>query len=140
MDYCEPILVRKGFRENGRLQEIYPDDSGVLNIKIRELERVEIHLERTAWRMAHSAERSVKTNLASGTLNQNLIGFQVIGDHLRALPVGSTLDIERGIFYWQPGVGFIGDYEFVFASTEEINRRKAKIRVKILPKHQKLLE
>ena len=117
VNYSEPIHFRKGFRENGRLQEIYPDDSGVLNIKIRELERVEIHL-------GHS----------------NLIGFQVIGDQLRALPIGSTLDIERGIFYWQPGVGFFEDYELVFVITREINRRKIKIRVKILPKHQKLLE
>jgi hypothetical protein len=54
--------------------------------------------------------------------------------------VGSTLDIEKGIFYWQPGMGFFGDYEFVFISTEEIGRRKVKIRVTILPKHQKLLE
>jgi hypothetical protein len=134
INYFEPIRVKKAYNRNSEPQEIYPDDSGVLNIQIRELERVEIHLDRTAWRRAQSAELNVETNLETGTLEQNWIGFQVIGNQLRALPVGATLDIERGIFYWQPGVGFVGDYEFVFVSTEEINRRKARTRVKILPK------
>ena len=134
VDYSEPIGIRKGFRENERLQEIYPDDSGVLDIKIRELERVEIHLDRTAWRMAQSSEQIVKTKMEGGPVNHNWMGFLVIGDQLRTLPVGSTLDREKGIFYWQPGVGFVGDYEFVFVSTGEINKRKVKIRVKILPK------
>jgi subtilisin family serine protease len=38
----------------------------------------------------------------------------VVGNERRRLPVGSTLDAERGIFYWQPGAAFIGQYEFVF--------------------------
>jgi hypothetical protein len=29
------------------------------------------------------------------------------------LPIGSTLDVEKGIFYWQPGPGFLGTYELV---------------------------
>lgn len=134
VSYLEPIRVKRAYNRNFEPQEIYPDDSGVLNIKTRELERVEIHLDRTAWRMAHSAERSVKAKMEGGPVNQSWIGFQVIGDQLRALPVGSTLDIERGIFYWQPGVGFFGDYEFVFVNMEEINKEKVKMRVKILPK------
>ncbi len=41
-------------------------------------------------------------------------GYQVVGDGLRRLPVGSTLDREGGIFYWQPGVGFVGNYHLLF--------------------------
>lgn len=41
-------------------------------------------------------------------------GFQVIGDRLRSLPVGSWLDSEKCIFYWQPGPGFLGNYRLVF--------------------------
>ncbi len=41
-------------------------------------------------------------------------GYMKIGDEFRALPVGSTLDIKNGIFYWQPGPGFIGDFNIVF--------------------------
>jgi hypothetical protein len=35
-------------------------------------------------------------------------GFLVIGDQLRSLPIGSTLDTKGGIFTWQPGPGFYG--------------------------------
>ena len=41
-------------------------------------------------------------------------GFQVVGSQLRPLPIGSFLDTKRGIFYWHPGPGFIGNYELVF--------------------------
>ncbi len=34
--------------------------------------------------------------------------------NISTLPVGSTLDSAGGVFYWQPGVGFIGQYHFVF--------------------------
>ena len=61
-------------------------------IEIKELERVEINL---------SNERVSE-------------GHLVVGDQLRELPIGSTLDRDNGIFYWQPGPGFIGEYHFVF--------------------------
>jgi hypothetical protein len=33
----------------------------------------------------------------------------------KLLPIGSTLDNGRGIFYWQPCAGFLVHYRFVFA-------------------------
>jgi hypothetical protein len=117
IDYSESVKVRKGYNEDIELREIYPDDSGVLNIKIRELERVEINLG-----------------------FPNLKGFQVIGDQLKPLPIGSFIDSEIGIFYWQPGVGFYGIYEFLFIKKDGIDCRKVSLRVKILPKHSNLLE
>ena len=35
-------------------------------------------------------------------------GYMVVGGERRELPAGSTLDAERGVFYWQPGAAFIG--------------------------------
>jgi hypothetical protein len=112
INYHEPIRIKKGFDEDKEPQEIHPDDIGFLNIEIRELERVEIDL---------------------GCFD--LMGFQVIGDQLKVLPIGSFIDSEKGIFYWQPGVGFYGIYEFVFIKRDGINRKKVCLRVKILPKH-----
>ena len=37
-----------------------------------------------------------------------------IGDELRDLPIGSTFDVEGGIFYWQPGPAFLGEYMLEF--------------------------
>lgn len=124
IDYSEPVKVRKGYYEDIALQEIYPDDSGVLNIEIKELERVEFRFEGTMG----LAPLSTYT------------GFLVIDRHLRALPIGSTLDTQRGVFSWQPGPGFYGTYEFVFLETDGIERRKVRVRVKISPKHPGLLE
>ncbi|UCH97571.1 MAG: hypothetical protein JSV88_12175, partial [Candidatus Aminicenantes bacterium] len=117
-DYPGLVILKKGFNENKSPQEIYPDDEGIINIEIKELERVEIQLEGTMGLAPLS----------------NYIGFLVIGDQLRSLPIGSTLDTKNGIFYWQPGPGFYGVYDFVFIKRDGIDRRKVRVIVKILPK------
>ncbi len=44
--------------------------------------------------------------------------------NISPLPIGSTLDMKRGIFYWQPGPGFLGTFELV----------KKKILITIVPR------
>jgi hypothetical protein len=39
--------------------------------------------------------------------------------NISPLPIGSTLDAKRGVFYWQPGPGFTGEYQFVFFIKQE---------------------
>jgi hypothetical protein len=41
-------------------------------------------------------------------------GYQLVNNRLRRLPVGTTLDARTGKFYWSPGPGFLGKYNFVF--------------------------
>jgi carboxypeptidase family protein/putative Ig domain-containing protein len=41
-------------------------------------------------------------------------GIERVGAAERALPIGSSLDRERGVFRWQPGPGFAGTYELSF--------------------------
>ncbi len=112
-DNFGPVIIGKGCNWDTMPQEIYPDEKGDIHIEIRELERVEIDLGCPQWR-----------------------GYHVIEDQLRPLPVGSTLDTERGIFYWQPGPGFIGQYQLVFISREEENGELTKktIKISIMPK------
>jgi len=94
-DCFKPVLVKKGFKNDIEPTEVFPDGEGRVSIETRELERVEINLP--------------------GCMS----GYLVVGDELRALPIGSTLDSRRDIFYWQPGPGFIGKYYFVFIVKEE---------------------
>jgi hypothetical protein len=45
------------------------------------------------------------------------------------------MDKKRGIFYWQPGVGFLGDFQFVFIRmhpSREIEKKP--VMVRILPR------
>jgi len=98
LDYSLPVRVKKGFNRNVKPVEIYPDDNGIITVEIAELERIEVRL------------------FPEGTAGPGpmVTGYQVAGNQLMSLPIGSTIDTERGIFYWQPGPGFMGEYHFVF--------------------------
>ncbi|MCX6583305.1 MAG: Ig-like domain-containing protein [Candidatus Aminicenantes bacterium] len=100
------VDIVKGYREDAATtpQTVYPNENGIIAVEIKELERVEIHFP-----------VSPVNNISS-------------------LPIGSTLDVEKGIFYWQPGPGFIGEYHLVFIEKEErgpVNRKD--VIVKIIP-------
>jgi hypothetical protein len=44
---------------------------------------------------------------------------------------------DKQHFSWQPGPGFYGTYEFVFLKADGSDRRKVRLRIKILPKYIK---
>jgi hypothetical protein len=55
-----------------------------------------------------------------------------VGNKLRPLPVGSTLDAETGTFYWLPGPAFAGDFRLVFVMEDENgSRTRRDVMVKI---------
>jgi len=75
--------------------------------------------------------------------SQRYTGYLRVKDELRPLPIGSTLDSARGVFYWQPGPGFIGKYELVFLKKDSLgnitkhslrNINKLVVQLKIRPK------
>jgi hypothetical protein len=76
---------------------------GIINFEIKELERVEINL----------SDEGVAPQAIG------VEGYLVVSDQLRELPIGSTLDKDRGVFYWQPGPGFVGEYRFVFIGKDD---------------------
>jgi hypothetical protein len=116
VNYSEPVKIEKGYGKDFQPQLIPPDEKGHLFFEIKELERIKVQL-----------------NAASET--GDYVGYHIVGDRLLPLPVGSTLDREKGIFYWHAGPGFIGFYQFVFIQ-EKSGRwmNKKFITVKILPK------
>ncbi len=104
-NYLSPVGIKKGFNRDGGmlphptgigLREVYPGGDGCIQTQVKELERIEIWLDGAG--VPGSAAWS---------------GCQVVGDGLRPLPVGSTLDAGRGIFYWTPGPGFLGRYRLI---------------------------
>jgi hypothetical protein len=119
IDYTGPVMFKKGFANESIPQTVYPDAKGVTSLSIRELERVVIHFTGTAE----------EENPTSGSYS----GYQVVGDRLAGLPVGSTLDRQRGIFYWTPGPGFTGTYSLIFI--DSTGDWQKKIDITILPKN-----
>jgi hypothetical protein len=124
----EPVEVLKGFPGNSRFQKIYPGGKGIITVDINELERLEIHLPGRTRELVRWWENS---DIPTCTWR----GAQVIGDRLRSLPVGSWLDSEKGIFYWQPGPGFLGNYRLEFIGNDRQGNVTAKnVIIKIRPK------
>jgi hypothetical protein len=110
-----PIKFKTGYSKNIKPQEVYPDEEGNLHFEIKELERIEIQLNK---------------NINSG--------YQVVGNEFRPLPVGARLDPEKGIFCWQLGAGFLGNYELVFLGKQETgNPFIMRIHLEINPKYSR---
>jgi hypothetical protein len=111
-----PLLAARGFGKN-RFAPLRSENNGPFEVVIRETERLEIGLDRGLG--------------DEGTVYR---GFQIVGDSLRPLPVGSTLNPESGVWTWQPGPGFFGEFDLVFIA--ERNGRpesRTPVRVRIVP-------
>jgi sugar lactone lactonase YvrE len=58
-----------------------------------------------------------------------IAGHQLVDGQRTPLPIGSSL--KRGVFYWQPGPGFLGDYTLIF---ERQDGTEAPVHIKISTK------
>jgi hypothetical protein len=66
----------------------------------------------------------------AGTTGHQYTGYLRAGDQLAPLPIGSRLVPSTGEFTWQPGVGFVGTYDFVFVrwdSGRALSRQEVRI-------------
>jgi len=117
-----PVLAKTGFDLNAGFLPRYPEADGVVRIEIPEVNRLEIEL----------GDDPESAAFAPGGLSYS--GYMVVGNELRPLPVGSTLDRRTGRFSWMPGPGFLGTYDLVFISHEGSRMmRKMPLRVSIKP-------
>lgn len=122
VDYFSVVGIRKDYRVNRPLHRIAPDDCGDITVEIKETQQLEIHLQ--------EIDEPAEDRESAGWSNWH--GYLVNGNDLKKLPVGTTFDMNRGIFYWQPGPGFIGEYRFVFFQKDpggKINKRNIVIRI-----------
>jgi len=94
-----PVLLKRGYHINGTPRVLLPDENGIINLKIKQAERIEIDLKGLE-----------KENDGNGCY----FGYLLHEETQKTLPIGSFLDRARGIFYWEPGPGFRGNFVFVF--------------------------
>lgn len=98
---ADPVLMRTGFSLTSPTKSVAPAVGGARHVRATERDRVEIRL-----------------NLATRTAgDRDYAGYLVVDGVLRELPIGSSFDPERGVFYWQPGLAFTGAYDFLFVRT-----------------------
>jgi hypothetical protein len=116
-DTSTPIGIVKGYQINVTAADpelIYPDGQGMIMVKTKETERIELHLGITG----------------------KISGWLEAGHQFRPLPPGSYLDRENGILYWQIGLAYIGKYKLVFISEDEYGIQTArKVLINIMPKY-----
>jgi Leucine-rich repeat (LRR) protein len=125
VDCSVSVRVKKDFRKDIEPRVVHADEKGIIRITIREVEWLQIDL--TDRVNVNSTPKSHSSNYFSGYL--------AVSNRLYPLPIGSTLDTQRGIFYWQPGPGFIGEYHFIFIEVgEDEIMSKKDIIIKIVPK------
>jgi hypothetical protein len=98
------IVGRRGFDLSAPYQTYRAGPDGVITIRSEELDRVELQLEGIEG-LARRVE---------GTLT----GYLRVAGGLAPLPIGSHLDTSTGTFTWQPGVGFVGAYDFVLGGRD----------------------
>lgn len=109
------VQVKTGYGNKLDNNQHRTDKDGTLCVTIPEMERLVLDLE-----------------MSRGCI---VTGYQQVGKELRHLPIGSTIDSQRGIFYWQPGAGFLGDFQMVFVFTDTLgNSTKKSVQVSIQPK------
>lgn len=80
---------RRGFDLDAPVATYRPNQQGVVVVNAEELDRIELRVGATS-------------------------GHLRTGSGLQPLPVGARLAPADGSFTWQPGVAFVGPYDFVF--------------------------
>ena len=120
-DYTRPVGIIKGLRKDEEPQQVYPDARGIINYAIKELERIEIRLF------------PGNDNMGAPS-SMRWVGYLLVGSQLRPLPIGSFLDIEKGVFYWLPGPGFFGRYRLIFFVESDTDTLRKDIQLTITAK------
>jgi hypothetical protein len=81
------VTLKRGFNATPEAEVLTPKETGEYFVEAAELERIEIQLGATR-------------------------GSLLVNDEHQSLPIGSSL--KAGVFHWQVGPGFLGDYQLEF--------------------------
>jgi hypothetical protein len=114
----QPAYVQKGFETNAPMDIVDIETDGATpRVKTEELGLVRVTIGPAV----------------SGD-GDGFEGYLVKGSELAALPAGSFLDRTSGEFFWQPGPGFVGSYDFVFVRTGNGAKTRTSLGVDIAPR------
>jgi hypothetical protein len=111
-----PIAARRGYDLSSPFHGYSVGESGRTTVYGEEVDRFELALGAPA----------------PGT---TLTAYLRTNGGFAALPAGSHLDEESGVFVWQPGVGFLNSYDFVFVRRDGARAiARQEVRLVINPK------
>jgi hypothetical protein len=105
ISYDEPVKFKKGYTDDDSSEALFPETDGITYIQCKELEMIDIQVSHT---------------------DIEVEGYMMVGNRLRGLPMGSTLEKMGGRFCWIPGPGFVGTYSLVFFETNQYGEKSRK--------------
>jgi len=147
-----PLTIKCGFNLAAPAETLIPANYGSYHIDIKEVELFVIFLgpgrldtnnpPTPPFRKGGNENGVVPTirqaKVESGDATPFYAGYQIVGDQLRPLPIGSTLDRLKGTFSWLPGPGFLGKYDLVFVAEDAFGiTKRIPVNVTIKPKLEK---
>ncbi|HEY6391902.1 MAG TPA: SBBP repeat-containing protein [Bryobacteraceae bacterium] len=94
---------------NAPLEHVAPNKEGIFEITVQQTERIELHL---------------------GAVHD---GYLRLAHETQVLPLGSTLDPETGVFYWDIVSPFFGAFDLEFTA-DEAGAAPVRVRVTVAPK------
>ncbi len=94
---------------NGPLEHVAPNKEGIFEITVQQMERIELHL---------------------GAVHD---GYIRSGRETQVLPLGSTLDPDAGVFYWDMVSPLFGTFDLEF-TPDDAGAAPVRVRVTITPK------
>jgi hypothetical protein len=101
------VSVREGFGVGNPMRRAGVGIDGTRRVSTTERDRLEL-----------------RVNPDSSARGDSYAGYLVVDGQLRELPNGSSFDPARGAFYWQPGLGYVGDYQLLFVRTSADGARE----------------
>jgi len=134
------IDVQTGLSTDSAFERVYTDNAGILHVSMTELQRMQANIDETTNEIAHAKRdqselTAVETPNAANTESKVFhSGYMLVGDELRSLPAGAAINPRTGVFTWQPGPGFIGEYDIVLFTDRDGVAERKQIHVTINPK------
>jgi len=133
-DRWTPVFVRRGTVLDAPVEMVVPDGDGISRISVFEITRIALYLEKEISDEREEAmiQRGARILHKVPSSAVRYEAYALANGRLRNLPIGASFDNVDGVFYWQPGPGFLGEYQIIIVDTELKTIRT--IRIKIVSK------
>jgi hypothetical protein len=136
-DLRTAVYVKRGFDDERPAETVYPDADGTIRVEIPEMTRVAIYLDADGEREAAAAGEARVRRILKEAKNPletaRIDAYEFVCGRLRGLPIGASFDSRDGVFFWQPGPGFVGEYTFIFVTNDGGRPTRKAVRVTIVP-------
>jgi hypothetical protein len=131
----DAVVVGKGYEEDRSFGFKHPQNDGIINISVKEMEPLVIYLNESFYEDSHLPSSIHHPSANRIRLNNRYEGYLLSETGVKSLPIGSTLETRTGIFSWMPAPGYYGKYQLLFLKVDASGEQlKILVEINITPK------